>query len=172
MSVQTSYTQATPRGVAGGFFDLSNHAVNTRLNGETGDALKFGMGVVQGTTPGSDIKVPVAGSTAAKFEGITVNGYTTEMDREGKVSLPPMASIGVMQYGKIWARIISGITPAYGQAVYLYIDGPNAGLFSNAADVPTEGQTSKTIALGNARFIGAKGTGDVAPVELFYQANE
>lgn len=165
MSAQTSYTQATPRGVAGGLVDLSAHAVNTRLNGEAGDTMKFGMGVVQGTTPGSDVKIPATGATAAKFEGITVNGYTSEMDREGSVTIPPLASLGILQYGKIWARTKAGITPAYGEALYLIITGDDAGLFTNTAAEGT------TVAV-TGRFIGGKGTGNVAPVELFYQANE
>lgn len=165
MSAQTSYTQATPRGVAGGLVDLSTHAINTRLNGEVGNTMKFGMGVVQGATPGSDVRIPATGATAAKFEGITVNGYTSEMDREGAVTIPPLASLGILQYGKIWARTKAGIAPAYGEALHLIISGNDAGLFTNAAAEGT------TVAV-NGCFIGGKGTGNVAPVELFYQANE
>lgn len=165
MSAQTSYSQATPHGVAGGLVDLSARAINTRLNGETGSTMKFGMGVVQGSTPGSDVKIPAAGATVAKFEGITVNGYTSEMDREGAVTLPPLAALGILQYGKIWARTKASIAPAYGDALYLIITGDDAGLFTNAAD------GGNTVAV-SGRFIGGKGTGNVAPVELFYQANE
>ena len=92
MSAQTSYTQSTPRGAAGALVDLSEHAVNTRINAETGFAMMFGLGVVQGSAPGSDIKIPASGATAEKFEGITVNGYTNEMDREGAVSISPGAA--------------------------------------------------------------------------------
>ena len=162
MSAQTSYTQATPRGAAGGFFDLSDHAVNTRINGETGNAMKFGMGVVQGTTPGSDIKLPGSTATSDKFEGITVNGYTSEMDRDGKVTLSPGVSVGVMEYGKIWARIKANDAPAYGNKLYLIVSGANAGLFTKTAG-------SDTIEVPG-RFIGSKGTGDIAPVELYHQA--
>lgn len=111
MSAQTTYNQATPRGVAGGLVDLSAHAVNTRINGQADATLKFGMGVVQGSAPGSDIKIPATGATADKFEGITVNGYTNEMDMDGAVSISPGAAIGVIQYGKIWAGIKSGDAP-------------------------------------------------------------
>lgn len=163
MSAQTTYSQATPRGAAGALYDLSAHAVNTRLNAEDGNAMKFGMGVVQGPTPGSDIKVPATGDTVEKFEGITVNGYTNEMDQEGKVTLAPGSAIGVLQYGKIWARIKPADAPAYGDKVYLIITGDNAGLFTK-----TSGADTIEVA---GRFIGTKGTGDVAPVELFYQAS-
>ena len=98
MSAQTTYSQSTPRGAAGGLYDLSGHAVNTRINAETGLTMKFGLGVVQGSVPGSEIKLPAAGATADKFEGITVNGYTNEMNSEGAVFISPGASIGVLQY--------------------------------------------------------------------------
>ena len=114
MSAQTTYSQSTPRGAAGGLYDLSGHAVNTRINAETGLTMKFGLGVVQGSVPGSEIKLPAAGATADKFEGITVNGYTNEMNSEGAVFISPGASIGVLQYGKIWARIKPEDAPAYG----------------------------------------------------------
>lgn len=162
MSAQTTYNQATPRGVAGGLVDLSAHAVNTRINGQTDASLKFGMGVVQGSTPGSDIKIPAAGATAEKFEGITVNGYTNEMDMEGAVAISPGAAIGVLQYGKIWARIKKDDAPAYGDKLYLIVNGADAGLF-------TKTTSGDTIEVTNGIFIGGKGTGDVAPVELFYQ---
>ena len=162
MSAQTTYNQATPRGVAGGLVDLSAHAVNTRINGQADATLKFGMGVVQGSDPGSDIKIPATGATADKFEGITVNGYTNEMDMDGAVSISPGAAIGVLQYGKIWARIKSGDAPAYGDKAYLIITGTNAGRFTK-----TSGADTVEVA---GRFIGEKGTGDVAPVELYYQA--
>lgn len=162
MSAQTTYNQATPCGVAGGLVDLSAHAVNTRINGQADATLKFGMGVVQGSAPGSDIKIPASGATAEKFEGITVNGYTNEMDMDGAVAISPGAAIGVLQYGKIWVRIKSGDAPAYGDKAYLIINGDDAGLFTK-----TSGGDTVEIP---CRFIGEKGTGDVAPVELFYQA--
>lgn len=162
MSAQTSYTQSTPRGAAGALVDLSEHAVNTRINAETGFTMMFGLGVVQGSAPGSDIKIPATGATAIKFEGITVNGYTNEMNSEGAVFISPGAAIGVLQYGKIWARIKPTDAPAYGDKLYLIITGENAGLF-------TKTTSGDTIEVTNGIFIGGKGTGDVAPVELFYQ---
>ena len=45
---------------------------------------------------------------------------------------------------------------------YLIINGDDAGLFTK-----TSGGDAVEIP---CRFIGEKGTGDVAPVELFYQA--
>lgn len=170
MGVQTSYSYATSRGVAGGLYDLSPYASDSRLNSETaaGD-LKFGMGVVCGSAPGANVKRPATGATADKFEGIVMTGFTTEQDANGDVVVMPGQTVGVLRYGRIWARIKNGISPAYGEALHLIITGDEAGLFTNVADTPAEGTASKTIAV-NGRFIGGKGSGDVAPVELFNQA--
>lgn len=170
MGVQTTYNYATSRGVAGGLYDLSPYASDSRLNSETvaGD-LKFGMGVVCGSAPGVNVKRPATGATTDKFEGIVMTGFTTEQDSNGDVVVMPGQTVGVLRYGRIWARTKTGISPEYGEALHLIVAGDDAGLFTNTADTPAEGATSKTIAV-KGRFIGGKGSGNVAPVELFNQA--
>jgi len=166
MGVQTAYNYATPRGIAGGLYDLSPYATNSRLNGETeAGALKFGMGAVSGDNPGTDVKRPASGDTADKFEGIVMTGFTTEQDINGNVVVMPGQTVGLLSYGRIWARIKSDITPQYGDSLYLIIDGDEAGLFTNANT-----ESELTVLAVKGRFIGGKGTGNVAPVELFNQA--
>lgn len=164
MAAQTTYNFGTSYGVAGGLYDLSNKDIVTRNNDESGNDLKFGMGVVRGTTAGKGIKLPGSTSTAAVFEGVVVNSHSQEMDRSGNVTIAPKQAVGVLTYGKIWARIVDSITPAYGETLYLIISGNDAGCFTN-----TSGATAIEV---KGRFIGTKGTGNVAPVELFYQLNE
>lgn len=159
MGVQTSYNFATDRGVAGGLYDLSHKTVVSRRNEAADGILKFGMGVVIGTSKGVQVNLPAAGATLATFEGIALNGFSNEMDMAGNLSLKKDVTVGVISHGKVWARIVDGITPAYGDALYLCISGDNAGLFTNASG-------DNTIAITGAKFIGGKGTGNVAPVEL------
>lgn len=66
-----------------------------------------------------------------------MNGYTNEMNSEGAVFISPGASIGVLQYGKIWARIKPEDAPAYGDKAFLIITGANAGLFTKTAGSDT-----------------------------------
>jgi hypothetical protein len=163
MSAQTSYSYQTPKGVAGSLFDLAPYSIDSRINGETDPGkLKFGMGAVQGTVPGSDVKVPTGADTAAKFEGVVLTGFTNEMNREGDVVIFPGQTVGVLRYGKPWARIADGITVAYGDPLYLITDGADAGLFSNVS--------TDAIAV-QGRFIGTSGSGNIAPVEIFNQSN-
>jgi hypothetical protein len=159
MSAQTSYSYTTPKGVAGGLLDLAPYSIDSRINGETSkDTLKFGMGVVQGATPGSDVKIPTSAATAAQFDGLALTGFTAQMDMAGDVNVYPAQTVGVLRYGKAWARVVTGLTIAYGDPLYLTTTGANAGLFTNAA--------TSAIALAG-RFLGPAGQGDIAPVELF-----
>lgn len=159
MSVQTAYNFYTEKGVAGGLYDLSHHDVNSRRNECEDGVLKFGMGVVVGTEKGAQVKLPASGATLANFEGITVNGFSTEMDMDGAVALKKEATVGVLTHGKVWARIKAGITPAYGDKVYLITTGENAGLFTNATE-------TGAIEITGAKFVGTKGTGNIAPVAI------
>lgn len=164
MSAQTRYEFSAIAGAAGGIVDLAPYAIDTFLNGEDSGVMKFGIGVVQGANPGQDIALPKTGDTVAKFEGITVNNRTTEFDVEGKLNIRGSAAVGVMRYGRVYARVKSDVTPAYGDALHLIITGDDAGCFTNAED------TGKTIAV-KGRFMSGKCAGtDVAQVELFNMA--
>ena len=167
MSAQTKYGFSTPIGSAGGIVDLSSYAIDSFLNDEKTGVLKFGIGVVRGSKPGVNIALPKTGATAATFEGITTNNRTTEYDLEGKSSIRSGAAVGVMRYGRIYARVVDGVTVAYGDTLNLVTEGDNAGLFTNATSVDSG---SKTIAV-KGRFMGAADPSTkVAPVELFNEA--
>lgn len=164
MSAQTRYGFSTPKGHAGGIVDLAPYAVDTFINEAETGAMKFGMGVVQGSNPGHSIVVPEAGATADKFEGITTNNRSTEYDLEGKLAVRKGVAVGVMRYGRIYGRVAADVEPAYGEPVYLIVGGEEAGCFTNA-----EGET---IAI-KARFLGGVDSyNQVAAIELFNQAQE
>jgi hypothetical protein len=161
---QTSYHYQTPKGIAGGLYDLAPYSVDSRINGEaiTG-ALKFGMGAVQGDVPGTDVKVPVAADTADKFEGLILTGGIQEMNMAGDLKLQPKQTVGVLRYGKAWARVTSGVTAQYGDPLYLINDGESAGLFTN------DDEDSFAV---NGRFIGLVDSSGIAPVEIYNQSSE
>lgn len=158
--MQLSYNYNTPMGAAGGIVDLAPHYIASFINEATTGALDFGMGVVKGTTAGSSVKIPVSGSSAGDFEGIVVNRRTTELDLEGNLYLRNKCALGVMRYGCIYALLATGVTPAYGDALYMVKTGDDAGKFTNSS--------SSTIAI-KGRFLSGADNG-VAIVELFNQA--
>lgn len=154
MSVQTIYRHAATRGIAGGIYDMHHYPVDTRYNEEPSGVLRCGVGVVQGTDPGSNVKLPAAGATAATFEGVVVNGFTNQHDLEGKVYVAGGQNVGVMRRGRIWVRVADDAEPAYGDALHMLTDGEQAGFFATEGGVTIPG-----------RFIGGAEDG-LAPVEL------
>lgn len=168
MSAQTKYSFSTPLAVAGGIADLSDYAISSRTCEADTGVLKPGMGVVVGASAGKTVKAVAAGDTAAKFEGVVVNGMTTQYDLDGKMRIEKGATVGVMEHGKIWVRIPENVTIAYGDDVYLVLTGDDAGLFTNSK---TATDTALTFVQVKARFIGAADTmSTIAPIELFNQA--
>jgi len=162
MSGQNSYGYAAPRGVAGGLFDVSPYRIDSRVNGEKqAGAMKFGMGAVQGDSPGTNVALPDDGAEEGGFEGLVMTGHTTEMDVEGKVVIAPLQTVGVLRWGKAWALVASGAEPAYGDYLYLVTEeGADRGKFTNDED--------GGLAV-NGRFVGGAVSGDLAPVEIFNQ---
>lgn len=165
MSAQNRYGYKTPIGAAGGIVDIAPYAIDTFLNQENTGTMKFGFGVVRGNNPGKNVALPAAGATSATFEGITVNNRTTEYDVEGNLSLRKGASVGVMRYGRVYARVATGVEPSYGDAAYLVISGDDAGCFTKTSG-------DNTIAI-KGRFLGGIDTtgAQIAIVELFNEAN-
>ena len=162
--MRTNYSYQMPRGVAGSLYDLAPHAIVSRINEETeAGRMQYGMGAMQGTSPGATVVIPGQAPQVREFEGIVMTGFTTEMDMDGETVIRHQKTVGVLRYGNAWARIPGGVEPSYGQNVFLITNGTNAGLFTNVA--------TGNMAI-NARFIGGRGTGNVAPVELYNQKNE
>ena len=163
MSGQTSYSFQTPRGVAGALVDISPKSIDSRVNSETVvDKMLFGMGVVVGDNPGVDVHVPTAANAAGDFEGVLLTGYTQQMTMAGDVHVYPKQTVGVLRWGRAWARVADGVTPAYNDPLYLIITGPEAGLFTN------DSGSGANLAI-NGRFYGELGSGNIAPVEIHNQ---
>lgn len=155
MAAQTKYNYATGKGIAGGIYDMYHYPVDSRFNEAETGKLHFGMGVVQGSVAGSNVALPTAASTAEKFEGVVVNGFTTQYDLDGDVRILNNQNIGVMRKGRIWVALATDAAPAYGDALHLIVSGDDAGCFTTTGGVEIAG-----------RFIGAASDG-IAPVELY-----
>ena len=155
MGVQTSYNYAISKGIAGGLYDLSAYENNTYI---TPGGIPFGYGVVKGTNPGVDVKLPDESSKTVDFEGIVQNGFTTMQDMKGNAVSEKDQSIGVLRTGKIWGVVGESAEPVYDAPVYLIISGEEAGRFTTAEDEST------TIQLP-CKFIGTADNG-IAPIRV------
>ena len=160
MGAQSNYSFSTPIGQAGGIYDLAPYEVDAFNNESNDGVVKFGMGVVQGTAAGKQVKAPVSGSTAAVFEGIVTNRRTTENAIDGGVAVKKGATLGVMRYGRIFGLLATSVTPTYGAAVYMVKSGDDAGCFTTSSD--------GTIAI-KGRFLSGASDG-IALIELFHQS--
>jgi hypothetical protein len=166
MAGQLSYSYQTPKGVAGSLLELSPYAVDSRLNGEVDETVMlFGMGAMRGDNPGVNVLVPEAGMTIDLFDGMILTGFTQQMDMAGRVRVFPNQTVGILKWGRGWARVEPDIDIEYGDALYLIIDGVNRGLFTN-----DDGGGDNLAIKG--QFVGTHGTGDIAPIELYNQKSE
>lgn len=134
MAAQTNYSYNTPKGVPGGKFDIAFDEVVSRNNEEKDGVMKYGIAVAQGTTAGKTVKVPVAGTTADKVEGITIALPNTEQDMSGKVIVKQNRTLSVMKSGNIWGRLADETAPTAGATAYVVPSGDHAGEFSASAD--------------------------------------
>ncbi len=159
MAGQLTYGYATQSGLAGGIVDLSNKVVDSRVFEMTaGTKALFGLGVVLGSVAGTNVNIPDEDSKATEFEGVLVNGHTTQYDLDGILSINDNATVGVMRAGRIWARVDSEATIDYGEPLYLIPSGENAGRFTNNE----EGNLSI-----QGRFLHSGNTAGLHAVELF-----
>ena len=158
MSAQMTYGYFTPIGQPGGIYDLAPFELNAFFNEADDGAVKFGMGVVSGTSAGNSATVG-----DGEFEGIVSNRRTNEHGLRGGVTLYKGCTLGVMRYGLIYGLLASSGTDyvevAYGDKVYMVTSGNDAGCFTNVAT------GNKEIA---AKFRG-KGSDGIALIELFNQ---
>ena len=158
---QLNYSYQPGSGIAGGLLDISPYRIDSRVNGEkVPGKLKYGMGAVCGSKPGVNVAVPNATSEQSDFEGIVMTGYTNELSMDGEVVLREYSTVGLLRYGSAWVRTVADIEPAYGDPLYLVVDGADAGLFTN--------DSNEGIAI-NGRFRKESGIGDVAAVDIYDQ---
>lgn len=159
MGVQTFYGFNTPKGVAGGLYDLSAHEVVTR---QAEEATTFGVGVVIGTTKGIDVKAPTAESESGDFEGVVVhNSVMAELDMNNRLEVAAGRTVGCLHYGRIWVKTGKKAKPAYKAKVFMITDGEEAGLFTTTDDT----EATNKVEL-NGIFLGAADDG-IANAEFF-----
>lgn len=132
---QLDYNYSTSKGVPGGKADLSFDEVVTRQNESADGVLKYGIGVVTGSTAGKTVRIP--SSASDKFDGVTVALPNTEMDLKGNVFIRKGLSLSIMKKGHIWARTASDAEVSYGATAYLVVDGDEAGSFTSASAAVT-----------------------------------
>ena len=147
---QLSYGYDTPKGNPGLIFDIAPHECRTRLIEGTAGSVAAGMGVVNGTNAGTQVKVP--GSSSDVFAGILVE-KAHEMDKNGQVIVDPKEAFSVMVAGHIWGQISPECTPTFGAAAYLIRDGVYAGMFTNQSSSYSQYEQVKSTTSGAKEIV-------------------
>jgi len=165
MLMRNNYGFQTQRGVPGTLYDMSPHTIDSRQNAEEVlGTMQFGVGVVKGDIPGSNVRLPQSGDTSDMFEGVSMGSQTSYMDMEGNFKVNPKQTIGLLRWGRPWVRVVADLTIQYGDPVYLVVSGDDRGLFTN------EDGGTDTWAI-NATFVDGLGTSNVAPIQIYNQSN-
>ena len=156
--LQTKYGYESQQGVPGGLVDSSLRDIISRANGETSHTyIMPGLGIVQGSNPGDNIKLPTANSTPDLFEGVVMTGIT-EHDLDGDIRINPTKMLNILAWGKIWVRVPDNLTVSYGDKAFLIITGSDIGKFTNDQNAGID---------ISAKFIGSVNSGNIAPLMLF-----
>lgn len=157
MTVQSATSYSTTHGAAyaGMLADQQLYNTVSKLNKSTTVTIPFGRGVV---TDGDDgAKLPVSGSTAAQFVGITMRELTRAY-REGDVfGAVPIRDFAVITQGVVW--VPAAVTVAKDDPVYMVLAD---GTFSNVIG------TGATLAVlvNNAKWVSSAATGVLAKISL------
>lgn len=157
MTVQSATSYSTTHGAAyaGMLADQQLYNTVSKLNKSTTVTIPFGRGVV---TDGDDgAKLPVPGSTAAQFVGITMRELTRAY-REGDVfGAVPVRDFAVITQGVVW--VPAAVTVAKDDPVYMVLAD---GTFSNVIG------TGATLAVlvNNAKWVSSAATGVLAKISL------
>lgn len=154
MPVQTSYTRYYGEAFEGMKADMEAYNTVSKLN-KGNVIIPFGRAVF---TDGDDgMKLPVTGSTAAQFIGITMReltrAYTDAQITSGYGAVPAFDST-VMTMGVIWVK--PAVAVVKDDPVYVVLAD---GTFSNVA-----GTTN--VLVPNAQFVSTAAAGSLAKVSL------
>lgn len=137
MAAQLDYGFSTPKGVAGGKFDLADDIVASRIVEAADGVLRFGMAVAIGVNAGDGITMVSSSTTAEDVEGVLLHAANTEQDMNGKVVIKHGSAQSVMKKGHVWGRLSSDAVYKYGAKAYVVVDGDEAGSFTSTSAAAT-----------------------------------
>lgn len=123
--MQLTYGANMSPAIAGTLYDLSDHTIDSYA--AEGADIGLGMGVVAGTDPVAQCKLPAAAVTG--FKGIVLM-QAKEQNSSGVVVYAAKDTVPVVDKGRVWVPVIGAVT-ADG-AVYLIHTGANLGKFTGS----------------------------------------
>jgi hypothetical protein len=105
---QTTYARNFDLGLAGQIADCSVKNITSHANEEASGVMNYGIGVVRGTDPDKQIKLPSSGVTPI---GFTVWEGNRELSEDGQtVSISNKRDLGVMRSGALYVQTEDAVT--------------------------------------------------------------
>lgn len=124
--MQTIYNSEMPKGVPGTQYDLSPSTIDSYAC--EGGSVKPGFGVVAGTDPEKQVKLP--SSSVSVIKGVALY-QAKEQDANGNVIFADTDTVPVLAKGRVFVEVDRAVTAD--QAAYLIFSGANAGKWTNSA---------------------------------------
>lgn len=124
--MQTIYNSEMPKGVPGTQYDLSPSTIDSYAC--EGGNVKPGFGVVAGTNPEKQVKLP--SSSVSTIKGVALY-QAKEQDANGNVIFDDTDTVPVLAKGRVFVEVDRAVTAD--QAAYLIFSGANAGKWTNSA---------------------------------------
>lgn len=151
--MQLTYSQNMAPGIAGTFYDISGHRVDSFV--VEGSDIGLGFGVVSGTKAGKQVALPAA-ATVTTFKGIALL-QAREQDTAGNVVYKAKDSIPVVDQGRVWVPVLGAV--AIDGPAYLIHTGANAGKWTGTSG-------ANQAAITGAKFKTSTSGDGIAVVEL------
>ncbi len=159
--MQLTYGQNMAKSIAGTLYDLSPRTIDSYV-AET-DTIALGMGVVGGTDPTAQVKLPSASVTSIK--GIALL-QAKEQAADGTVTYGNKDTLPVLHKGRAWAPV-TGAVAADAQA-YLVFSGANKGKWAAAAGIQAAGAAAAVAGnTGTGTITAAPATGSGCKVGTY-----
>ena len=156
--MQLTYSMNQGTAIAGTIYDNSPRTIDSLLaEGIVG----LGQGVIAGTNPQTQAKVPVATFTTG-FKGVALL-QAKEQNEDGTVTYKAKDTFPVLRKGRANVPFISGQAIIAETAAYLVFSGADAGKWTNAA-----GASTTAVAVAGATFVNSNSstTGGIVAIEL------
>lgn len=161
-----NYSFSTPKGVAGGLYDISDHDIVTRMNDEADGIMGYGVAAVVGNSKGQSVKLPASDSVKEDFEGIVVHAANTEQNMEGKTIVKNGVSLGIIKRGNVWGKIAVGCMPEYKKTAYVVIDGDYKGMFTSNSTAYSPYEKSSADTSGAKKVVADTSTPQDTEIKL------
>lgn len=163
---QTSYKRNMSEAIAGSLYDLSPRTIDSYA---AEAAIGLGYGLIAGTDPEAQAKVPSA-TFSSGFKGVALN-QAKEQDSDGNVVYAAEDTVPVLRRGRAWVPMYPGYAITAEQSAYLVCTGTYAGYWTNSTGATALAALTTpvvTVAVSNAKFIRSNSstTGGVVAIEL------